>query len=82
MRDTDFYMTAALVSFVSAAIAGLATLAGPHWQTGSLIVGLFALIFVLTFRAGLVSASPRPRMMDTMEINLTRLRKLEPGGAL
>lgn len=82
MKDTDLYMTAALVSFVSAVSTGLFTLGGPHWESGSLVVILFALAFVLTFRAGLGSRQPRPRPMSTREINLARLRRLEPAGAL
>ena len=78
MNDTDLYMTAALSSFVSACISGLATLSGPHWESGAWMVALLVLMFVATFRLGLSSRYPRPRKLSTMEINLTRLRRLAP----
>lgn len=81
MKDSDLYMTAALCSFVTACIAGLATLTGPHWMTGSLVVALFALLFTATFRLGLAARQPSRPRMTTREINLARLQRLSPAGA-
>lgn len=74
MKETDLYMTAALFSFVSACIAAMATLTGPHWLTGAIAVGLFSFMFVFTFRLGIAADRPRPRKLSTMEINLARFQ--------